>query len=347
MTTETKTALILGITGGFGRETAVALARQGWRIRALHRDPEAAADRFPEFADIDWRMGDAMSARDVAKAAQGADAIVHGVNPPGYRNWRGLALPMLENSIAAAKQGGARILFPGNVYNYGPVAMPVAREDSPQDPFTRKGRIRVEMEKRLNAAANEGAKVLILRAGDYFGPHAPGSWLSNAMVKPGKPVTSVVYPGDPDAGHAWAYLPDLAETAARLLAREEDLPPFERFHFGGHYLPRGGAMAEAILRAAGNPEGKIKPLPWWAVRLTAPVNETFRELLEMRYLWRVDLKLEDARLRRFLGEVPHTPLDAAVRETLDGLGSLPAEKTPQPMRIVAAAQPDECCPQAA
>ena len=28
--------------------------------------------------------------------------IVHAANPPGYKNWRGLALPMLKNTIAAA-----------------------------------------------------------------------------------------------------------------------------------------------------------------------------------------------------------------------------------------------------
>ena len=52
---------------------------------------------------IDWVKGDAMNAADVAAAAQGASLIVHGANPPGYRNWRGLAVPMLKATIAAAK----------------------------------------------------------------------------------------------------------------------------------------------------------------------------------------------------------------------------------------------------
>jgi hypothetical protein len=53
---------------------------------------------------------------------------------------------MLDSSIAAAKASGARILFPGTVYNFGPDAWPILREDSPQRPKTRKGAIRVEME---------------------------------------------------------------------------------------------------------------------------------------------------------------------------------------------------------
>jgi hypothetical protein len=75
--------------------------------------------------------------------------IVHAVNPPGYRNWGQWVLPMLESSISAACASGARILLPGTLYNYGPDAFPVLHEDSPQNPLTRKGKIRAEMERRL------------------------------------------------------------------------------------------------------------------------------------------------------------------------------------------------------
>src|SRR5688572_20863701 len=107
---EERIALVLGATGGVGRETALALARRGWRIRALHRRKSA-----PTLSGVEWIAGDAMNASDVLGAAKGASLIVHGVNPPGYRNWRGLALPMLDNTIAAARATGARIVFPGTV----------------------------------------------------------------------------------------------------------------------------------------------------------------------------------------------------------------------------------------
>ena len=41
-----KTALVLGISGGFGGHVAQALARQGWGIRALLRDPARLPARF-------------------------------------------------------------------------------------------------------------------------------------------------------------------------------------------------------------------------------------------------------------------------------------------------------------
>src|SRR4051794_20558867 len=112
----TPTALILGLTGAIGGAIAETLARRGYTIRALTRRPPGARPvrGFP----IDWREGDAREAASVRAAAEGASLIVYGVNPPGYARWREDALPMLANTIAAAKPAGATIVFPGNVYVY-------------------------------------------------------------------------------------------------------------------------------------------------------------------------------------------------------------------------------------
>jgi nucleoside-diphosphate-sugar epimerase len=152
-------ALVLGATGSIGGEVARQLAARGWKVRALHRDPAALKERDDRF---EWLKGDAMIRQDVIAAAHGAQLIVHAVNPPGYRNWAGLVLPMIDNTIAAARASGARIVLPGTVYNYGPNAFPVLRESSSQEPLTHKGAIRVEMERRLQAASSEGVRSLIV-----------------------------------------------------------------------------------------------------------------------------------------------------------------------------------------
>ncbi len=319
---QVRMALVIGATGGVGGEVALALLARGWRVRALNREPEEAARRPAWLAAIDWVKGDAMNQADVVASAKGARLIVHGANPPGYRNWRSLALPMLDSSIAAAKTSGARIIFPGTVYNFGPDAFPALTERSPQNPKTRKGAIRVEMERRLKQAAREGVRTIIVRAGDFFGPHTRNSWFAQGLVKPGQPIRSVAYPGPRHVGHAWAYLPDLAETMMRLVEREAELGAFEVFHFRGHWLERGIEIAEAIRRMTGNPRLPIRSFPWPAVYLASPFVTLFREMLERRYLWREPIRLDNAKLDSFLGEEPHTPLDRAIRATLMGLGCL-------------------------
>ncbi|WP_342362266.1 NAD-dependent epimerase/dehydratase family protein [Terrarubrum flagellatum] len=318
-----KLALVLGATGGIGGELAQALLRHGWAVRGLRR----ATSTKPAKSDrIEWVAGDAMNADDVLRAARGASLIAHAVNPPGYRDWDKLVLPMLENTIAAAKRTGARILLPGTIYNYGPDAFPVLRESAPQNPMTVKGRIRVEMEQRLREAQGEGVRSIILRAGDFFGPVPGNNWFSQGLVKPGKPVTSISYPGAAGVGHAWAYLPDVAETMAQLADREETFEPFARFHFAGHWDADGREMIGAIRRVAGDPTLPVKRFPWQLLTLASPFVTLFREMREMRYLWREPLRLDNRRLVAALGAEPHTPLDDAVSATLSGLGCLPPQR---------------------
>ena len=313
-----RTALVIGATGGVGGEAAAALVRHGWTVRALTR--RAAPPAWP--AGVEWVPGDAMDAASVAAAAKGVSLIVHAANPPGYRNWPKLVPAMLESTIAAAIAEGARILLPGTIYNYGPDAFPLVAEDSPQRPKTRKGQIRVAMEERLRRASTEGAKVLIVRAGDFFGPRPGNSWLSQGMIRSGAPVKSIMNPVRGRAGHAWAYLPDVAETMAALMDREAELEDFATFHFGGHWFADGDNMARAVARAADNPKAPIRAFPWFAVVALAPLVPLFREMAEMRYLWKEPIRLDNRRLTAFLGEEAHTRLDLALTETLKGLGCL-------------------------
>lgn len=318
---ETRTALVLGATGGIGGETAAALIRRGWSVRAMARNPQArAAGGQDPLAGVEWTSGDAMRPADVLSAARGASVIVHGVNPPGYRGWSRLVLPMIDNTIAAAKAVGARIVLPGTVYNYGRDAFPGLVEDAPQRPFTKKGRIRVELERRLEAASAEGAPALIVRFGDFFGPSARNNWFSQGLVQPGARLTVIRYPGRPGVGHAWAYLPDAAEAIVRLLGSDRDLGAFARFHFAGTWDPDGRLMTGAVQAAFAPRRIRVAGLPWGLLRLAGLAMETPRELCEMRYLWEEPVRLDNTRLVARLGEEPHTPLEAAVRATLNGLG---------------------------
>lgn len=325
------TVLILGATGSFGGAIAGALLARGWQVRALTRKLEAAQDAG--LPGVQWVQGDAMNASDVFRATQGVQFIVHGVNPPNYKRWRELALPMLDHTIAAARTSGARVILPGNVYNFGPDAGALLSEDSPQHPVTGKGRVRVEMEQRLQAASAQGVRSLVIRMGDFFGARGHSSWFEHLWIKPGRRLSRLSYPGRHDVGHAWAYLPDAAQALAKLMAIEitapDRLQAFEVFHFGGHWLPRGAAMPEAVARAVGQPGLPIRGFPWAVIRLASPFVTFLRELLEMRYLWQVPVQLDNRKLVAFLGRESHTPLDQAVRASLKVRQGMDINATPQ------------------
>ncbi|AFK53440.1 NAD(P)H-binding protein [Tistrella mobilis] len=318
-------ALVLGASGGIGGETARQLVEAGWQVRALSR----RATSMPVTPGVTWLPGDAMSPDDVRKAAAGCNLILHAVNPPGYRDWHRLVLPMIDASIAAAHAVGATILLPGTIYNYGADAYPILTETSPQHPDTAKGAIRTEMERRLERAADSGVRSIVLRAGDFFGPRPGNNWFSQCLVQPGGPIRRTIHPGRPGIGHQWTYLPDMAATFLRLVAIRDRLSAFTTLHMAGHWDPDGTAMAAAITRVVGRPVRTIH-LPWRLLGLAAPFVPLIRNLREMRHLWQIPIRMTNDRLRGVIGDEPHTPLDEAVRRTLTGLGCLPRAQTSQP-----------------
>lgn len=321
---ESNTALVLGATGGIGGEVARQLRDAGWKVRALRRSGEQQIELRDGMV---WVRGDAMNRDDVLAAAEGCSVIVHAVNPPGYRHWGELVLPMLDNTIVAAQANGATIVLPGTVYNYGPSAFPTLHEDSLQQPLTPKGAIRVEMERRLLRASSRSCRVIVVRAGDFFGPMPGNSWFSQGMLKPGQPVKSISVPNAPGVGHQWSYLPDVARAMVELVQRRDTLPPFAAFHMAGHWDADGTQLAAAICRVVvrrGGVQPKVRAFPWWLTALAAPFVPTLRELREMRYLWSTRIKMSNAKLVSTLGHEPHTPLDEAVEAALEGMGCLPA-----------------------
>jgi nucleoside-diphosphate-sugar epimerase len=309
----TGVVLVLGAAGNVGRLVAEAFRDAGWRVKAQVRPGGAA--RLP--AGVEPVEADGADVAAMARAGADADVVFHGLNAP-YTRWETDMMPLAEGAIAAAAAGRATLFLPGNVYGFGAGMPERLTPGVPFRPTTSKGRLRVALEERLaEAAAANSFRLVILRAGDFFGG-GPGSWFDRVLVKDvGKGVFTT--PAPVGVVHAWAYLPDLARAFVALAGVRDRLGPVERFHFPGHAVPIE-TMKAAVETAAGRPL-RLRRLPWWAMRLIAPFQPMMRALLEMKYLWDVPHRLVDERLAAVVGPMPATPLDAAVAATLARLGA--------------------------
>lgn len=289
----TRTALILGANGGFGGQTALALEAAGWRVNRYQRGT------------------------DMAEAARGASVIVNGLNPPAYHNWDQLIPEITTQVLAAARASGAMILMPGNVYPFGMEPGPW-NADTPHRPVSRKGRIRAEQERRLREAAETGGpRTLLLRGGDFMLPGAGGNVMNRVILKDvAKGVVTSL--GDPDALHAYAFLPDMARAAVRLLDLSDRLPAYADIPFGGHAFTISD-LSTRISRLSGRPI-RIKRFPTWIFTLASPFWELARELREMLYLSSFPHQLDPAPLRAWLPDWQDTPLDEVIAQHLRGLG---------------------------
>ncbi|HEU4579020.1 MAG TPA: NAD(P)H-binding protein [Polyangiaceae bacterium] len=311
-------ALVIGSSGSFGRAMTQELLARGWSVRALRR----SQGRPLSLAGVEEVSGDALELEDVARAAQGAHVIVHGYNSP-YPEWERTQVRAARAVARAAVEQRACLLVPGNVYGLGPDFERPLREDCERRPSTRKGRIRNQVEAVLEQATLEGAQLINVRCGDYFGPDAPNTWLhfitqralrGGALIDPG-PTTGVP--------HEWAYLPDVAHAAAELLQRRFELSSNETFHFSSQQLSSVELVRELLQQLGPR---RVWRLPWRLLRWLSPFAPLLRELVEMKYLWDQPVLLDDGKLRRFLGSVRRTPLELALRASL----GLPAEGRTEP-----------------
>ena len=283
----TQTILILGGTGRFGRHATTAFEAAGWQVRQFNRKTD----------DLDTAM-------------TGADVVLNAWNPGGYQHWNAQMVPLHEQVARAAAKAGAQVIIPGNVYVYGPDAPSPWAPDTPHLAQNPLGRLRIEAEAAYPKA---GAKLIILRCGDFIDGQDSGNWFESQIAKP-VARGYIRYPGDPTAPHAWAYLPDAARAAVALaeirdrLAAVEDVP-FEGYTLSGHQL------AEAIARVVGHPVA-VKSMPWAMFRLLKPFMPMLSGLFEMRYLWSLPHQLDGGRLAELVPQFEPTPVEEALRDAL-------------------------------
>ena len=307
------TVLILGANGRLGAAAARAYAEAGWRVLAQVR--RAPGTAHPRIHAVALPLSDTAA---LAAAAAGARTVVHAINPL-YTRWDKEVLPLGRLGMDVAQRLGADFLLPGNVYGYGS-DMPARLDAGTHElPDTRKGRIRLALEDEMRGRAAQGLRSGVIRAGDFFGG-GPGSWFDLVIAKSAA-AGKLVYPGPLDVPHAWAYLPDLAR--AFVAVAERGLPAgFTNLPFEGHTLT-GRELLAAIEAAA--PEAGLKPpaggwrhgsLPWALLRLGGLVVPMWRELAEMSYLWTRPHALDGSALRAFVGALPTTPLQQALKASL-------------------------------
>jgi len=281
-----KTVLIMGASGNFGGQAATAFENAGWQVRRYKRGS------------------------DIVSAAQDVQVVVNALNPPGYKNWVQRIPEIAALGLVAARVSGATLIVPGNVYNFGTAPAPWGPE-TPQQPKTRKGKIRVQMEQTLRAATD--VRVIVLRVGDFINPGAASTVFDIILTKNiRKGIVTLL--GDEAAAHAWAYLPDMARAAVGLAEIRTDLPRFADIPFAGHTLSARD-IAVHYGRILGRPI-TIKRFPWWMMRLLSPVWTLAYELLEMRYLSSHPHWMSDEQLSHYLPDFAVTPVEDMLRASL-------------------------------
>ncbi|MCP4821749.1 MAG: epimerase [Shimia sp.] len=278
----TKTVLILGANGRFGRNAAIAFENAGWTVRRFDRSKDT-----------------------LRQAVHGVQVIVNAWNPQ-YYDWATDVPRATEDVIAAAKTVDATVIVPGNVYVYGAGNGGTWDVTTPHLAENPLGKIRRDMEA---AYRDSGVQTIILRAGDFIDTEASGNWFDMIMApKLAKGVFT--YPGVSNIDRAWAFLPDLCRAAVMLAEKREALNRFEDVPYAGYTLT-GDQMAARLSAVTGR-KVRLKKMNWLPIRIVRPFWKLAPHLLEMRYLWDLPHRLSPSRFDALLPDFRHTPLETAL-----------------------------------
>lgn len=306
-----ETHVVIGATGALGSAIVRRLREEDKLVRAVARDPDLAKQMLPSSAGIVF--GDMAYPDSVKSACEGAKVIYHCVNIR-YSEWAKFMPGLTENILEGARTAKARLVFPGNVYVYGPLQEIPATENHPHAANTKKGRVRIHMEKMLMGAHQAGEiPVVIPRFPDIYGPD-----VTNPLVSPifqsalaGKEAG---WPGRLSVPHDLLFVEDAAK-ACVMLAETEDAFG-QVWHVPGPGPLTGHQFMEMVFDAAGRPP-KTRSLGKLLFRLFGILIPDAGEMVEMLYLFEHPMVLDGKKFARAFPHFEYTSHRDAIRLTVE------------------------------
>jgi nucleoside-diphosphate-sugar epimerase len=296
---------VLGARGALGAAVVEQACARGAPVRALVRAPRA--HQFPTSAE--QRECDALDLAAVTRETSGCSALVFAVNVP-IASWMTQMPVLLDIAIQAARATGARLIFPGNVWIYGP-GQPGQRIDEarPATPCSERGALRAKLEASLAAA---DIHYSIVRLPEFYGPNVVNA-LVGAPFRAAARSRPVLWLGELDVTVEYVFIRDAAAAVLDIAgAADCDRESFNIEGAGG-ITPRKFWNQVIALAAA---RGRVWAVPRWLLRVAALTNPEARAFLDIRHLWTDPILLDGTKYRaRFKPPAP-TPYAQGAVETL-------------------------------
>jgi nucleoside-diphosphate-sugar epimerase len=227
---------------------------------------------------------------------------------------------MLRNTTAAAQERGARVVFPGNVYGIGHAHADFVAEDHPMEPSSRKGQLRLAMERHLQELhRSQGLGFTIVRMPDFYGPFVVNR-LYASIFRNALRGRSMPWYGDLDVPSEFLFMPDGG--TAMVLAGTDPGSDGETYHVPGPAVITARKFLELVARTAGSKSRPSAVSPWM-MTLFGLFSSDAREFREMMYLKRERFILDGTKFHRKFGEAASTPYSKGVAETLNWFRAAP------------------------
>ena len=261
-----RSALVTGGAGFFGRHLVAALVQEGWAVRSLDLAPSTEPG-------VDSIVADVTDAGAVARACAGVEvvfslaALLPQRRAPAAR-MREVNVGGTANALRAAREAGVRaFVLLSSAEVYGVPASTPCPEGSPKQPNGEYGRNKLAAEDLAREAVAAGLHVVILRPPTIVGPGMPEPLLNRFLddARRGRPLV-VIGRG---ATRVQMIAPSDA-VAACLGALEVPEASGDAFNIGSEDVPTQREMAEQVRTRIGSRSRIVRvPVPVFVATVRA------------------------------------------------------------------------------
>jgi len=268
---------ILGAGGDISALLAKELTTYTSQIRLVSRNPQKV-NAGDELMPLDLTKRE-----NVLKAIEGSEVVYLTVGfTYDVRIWEKQWPLLMQYVIEGCLKYNAKLVFFDNVYMYYRNAIPNMTEDSPLNPPSKKGKVRLRNIELINdAIRTKNLKAVIARCADFYGPGAKNGILNVLVLDNLLKGTKANWQSDADKVHSFTYAPDAAKATA-LLGNSESaynqvwhLPTSAERLTGKQYIK----LATDIVGV----KNSYMLLGPFLMSVIGLFNRTIKELVEMQY----------------------------------------------------------------
>lgn len=273
---------ILGANGTIASVMAKELKNYTDQIRLVSRNPKKVNETDELFP------ADLSDASQVEKAIAGSEVVYLMVGfDYNIKVWQEKWPKLMLATIDACKKHNAKLVFFDNVYMYDPKSIPFMTEESPLNPSSKKGMVRMEIAEMLfNETKTGGLNGLIARAADFYGPNNKKSFLIETVYKNFAKKKAANWFMDCTKKHSFTYTPDAAKATALLGNTPEAYN--QVWHLPTDKNVLTGNELIALFATEMGVTNKVQVMPMWMLKILGLFIPFLREMPEMMYQYNQD-----------------------------------------------------------
>ena len=305
-----KNVLVLGASGGIGSAIVQELIKREVHVKAFARNEDKMRKVLPgQSGKITFISGDVMNLNEILTASHGVDLIIHAVSF-SYENWARKHNFCLQNILEAAKTNRTKFILVDNIYAYGPSHSLPMRETNEKLPHTKKGKIRLRMEKQIEASP---VPSIIAHLPDVYGPGALNTLLGITIEDIAR-NKSARFVGPLHIPREFLYTQDAAKAIIELAVR--DFSYNQKWNIPSPYQITGNEMIN-IIKNETHYRKNVRAVSRSMIKLSGLFRPEMKEMTEMMYLTESPVFLSGEKYERHVGELPHTSYKVGLTETVN------------------------------